>query len=567
MIQAPPHPLSGGIELATHKALSTRTPIATPPLPDTFVIPLNPQAGAPAEPQVQAGDRVLKGQQLARPRGPRGAPVHAPTSGTVRGPVVRPVPHWSHQQAPCLLLEPDGLDRWCARPAVTDYRRLDKDALMDVIREAGVVGLGGAGFPTDIKLAATRGDPAPLVIINGAECEPYITADDMLMRERAEHLVAGFAVLRHLLQPEKIMVAVEDDKPQALAAMEAACAGQTDVQIFSLPARYPSGDAGILIRTLTGREVPSGTRAAELGIFCCNTGTLAALHQAVILGRPLISRITTLSGQALARPGNVEALIGTPVEHLLHFAGLRESDMHCLIQGGPLMGHSLHSAEVPLLKTTNCLIAGTRAEFPDPDPTQACIRCGLCADVCPVNLLPQQLYWHARAMNHSQLQAHNLSDCIECGACAWVCPSTIALVQYYRAAKDAIQQQQAKSAKAAQARQRFEQRQLRLQAAEEEKKARRRLAARLRQQAQPPQTAPQQATAPASLPDEQRELKIQLSRTRVQLKKATRTLENLSQDSPDAARIRQQVQSLQQDMDQLQARQTPASVQQSGSPP
>lgn len=563
MTRIPLHLLPGGLELASHKAQSTGTPIATPPLPDQLVIPLSQHKGTPARVVVEPDTPVLKGQLLAEAGGAISAPIHAPTSGIVRAELLRPVPHWSAMEAPCLLLEPDGQDRWCERPAAPPWQELDREALLGRIRDAGLVGLGGAGFPTDIKLAATRREPGPLLIVNGAECEPYITADDMLMRERADQLVGGVAVLRQLLQPARILVAVENDKPQALAALQAACRLEPDIEIVAIPAKYPSGDAGLLIRTLTGIEIPSASRAAELGIFCCNVGTLAGLYTAIVLGRPLISRITTLTGQALARPGNVEALIGTPVQHLLRFAGLDETQLHCLIQGGPLMGHSLHSQDVPLIKTTNCLIAGTRDEFPEPDPVQACIRCGLCSDVCPVRLLPQQLYWHARSMNHTQLQAHNLADCIECGACAFVCPSAIPLVQYYRAAKDAIASQQARNDKAARSKQRFEQRQLRLQAAEEARQERRRRASLQRQALAPAgQTEPAAGAAAASA----RTLKIELSRAQGQLRQATRTLDSLADTSPDATRIREQVEALQRRVDQLQARQAQALPQDAGSP-
>ena len=570
MTQIPLHLLPGGLELASHKALSTATPIATPPLPDQLVIPLSQHKGTPARVVVRPDTPVLKGQLLAEAQGTVSAPLHAPTSGIVRGALLRPVPHWSALEAPCLLLEPDGQDRWCEPQPATPWQELDREALLRRIRDAGLVGLGGAGFPTDIKLAATRRQPGPLLILNGAECEPYITADDMLMRERADQLVGGVAVLRQLLQPARILLAVENDKPQALAALQAACRLEPDIEIVAIPAKYPSGDAGLLIRTLTGIEIPSASRAAEQGIFCCNVGTLAGLYKAIVLGRPLISRITTLTGQALARPGNVEALIGTPVQHLLRFAGLDETQLHCLIQGGPLMGHSLHSQDVPLIKTTNCLIAGTRDEFPDPDPVQACIRCGLCSDVCPVRLLPQQLYWHARSMNHTQLQAHNLADCIECGACAFVCPSAIPLVQYYRAAKDDIASQQARNDKAARSKQRFEQRQLRLQAAEEARQERRRRAS-LQRQALAPASGSEPAAAAGQGPEmaadsSARTLKIELSRAQVQLRQASRTLGSLADTSPEATRIRAQVEALQQRVDQLQARQAQALPQDAGSP-
>ncbi len=510
----------GGVHPPENKVQSTSTAIATPPLPDIFVLPLNQHSGNPARVIVSTGDTVLKGQVLAKADGYVSAPIHAPTSGTIIGEVMHPVPHYSGLDEPCLLLEADGRDEWCPLHPLKNYQDFPNDVLVQRIYDAGVVGLGGAGFPAAVKMASRNNGRIHTLIVNGAECEPYITADDMLMREQASALVSGIQILQHLLQPERVLIGIEDNKPEALRITANACAGVDGVDVYSVPTKYPSGDAQRLIWLLTGKEVPNDGRSVDIGILCFNVGTIVAIHDAILEGKPLISRITTLTGAALERPGNVRALIGTPVEHLLTYAGVHQHNLTTLIQGGPMMGYTLTSAAVPITKTSNCIIAGTADEFPPAPPAQACIRCGLCADVCPLSLLPQQLHLYARAQNYSQLQHHNLFDCIECGACAYVCPSAIPLVQYYRAAKDEIRSQRQRTAKADRSRLRFEQRQTRMAQAEAEKEARRKAnaeKARLLREAQ--NNAPPTANEAINHADDP----IKAAMARVQARKAEKS--------------------------------------------
>ena len=481
--------IPGGIHPPERKKLSSSTPIQHPPLPKRLILPLNQHIGAPAEPCVAVGERVLKGQRIAEASGFVSVALHAPTSGTVTFVGAQPYPHASGMLAPAIVIEADGLDQWCALAPCADFRSVEPAELLARIRDAGINGLGGAGFPTAVKLAPQPGRRIHTLVINGTECEPYITADDLLMREKAAELVAGIEILAHLVQPDEVLIGIEDNKPEAIAAVRAAI-GERPFEVRVFPTKYPSGGERQLIQILTGLEVPSGGLPADIGILCQNVGTALAVHDAVLLGRPLISRITTLTGQALARPMNVEALLGTPVGELLAFAGLDESQLDRLIMGGPMMGFTLPALDVPLIKTTNCLLAPTRAELPPPPPALPCIRCGDCALACPASLLPQQLHFFALGGEHEQLKAHNLFDCIECGACAYVCPSSIPLVQYYRAAKADIRELEQKQQKAEHSRQRFEQRQERLrrdeESKEEERKARQEKAARAR--ATPPGT-------------------------------------------------------------------------------
>ncbi|WP_245673234.1 electron transport complex subunit RsxC [Endozoicomonas ascidiicola] len=583
-------PLVGGVHPEENKHQSTSRPIGFPPIPAQLVLPLSQHAGAPAEPLVSVGDSVLKGQMIARANGFVSAPIHAPTSGTVIAIENRRIPHVSGFSDLCVVLESDGDDRWCELTTVADYHALSPEDLVSKVRNAGISGLGGAGFPTAIKLAPSS--PINTLILNGTECEPYITADDMLMRERAAAVIEGAEILLHMIGATECLIGMEDNKPEAIIAMQQAAAGK-NVHIVVFPTVYPSGGEKQLIQILTGQEVPAGKLPADLGIVVQNVGTTVAVKEAVIDGKPLISRITTLTGDALAAPQNVEVLIGTPAADLLRHAELNDAQLSTLVFGGPMMGFGVDSLDIPVIKTTNCLIAGTHEEFPSAPDAQACIRCGHCAEVCPSSLLPQQLYWHAKAENHEQLMHHNLFDCIECGACAFVCPSSIPLVQYYRASKGAIRTQEAKHAKAERSKVRYETRLARLEQDKAEKEAKRKAnaerAAKLKAakatdqpadskgEEDPIQAAiarakarkaaaaqnannatPTLTTAKTELTSQQKELKIQLSMAKAQVKKTERALAaaessgtgDTDQLTSNLAMLNEQVDKLQKEFDQ-----------------
>lgn len=468
----------GGIHPPDNKRQSTRVRIQPAPLPAQLWLPLGQHLGQPARPVVEVGQPVLKGQLLAEAEGRISARLHAPTSGTVTALERRPVPHPSGMEDWCLVLETDGKDRWIELDPVPDPDRADAATLLAAIHAGGLCGLGGAGFPTEVKLQPGQRQIETL-ILNAAECEPYITADDALLRERADEVLSGLRLMARILQPQQCLIGIEDNKPEAIAALrhalQAPSATMTSaaIELVVIPTKYPSGGEKQLIRILTGREVPHGQLPADIGVVCHNVGTAAAVHRAIVRGEPLISRITTVTGAAVRQPGNYDVLIGTPIQHLMAAAGLDEARLHRLVMGGPMMGFTLTSHRVPVIKTTNCLLAADASEFPDPPDEQPCIRCGFCANACPAQLLPQQLFWFSKAGDFEKAELYHLDDCIECGACAYVCPSHIPLVQYYRYAKGEIRQMRDDQAKSDRARERFEARKHRLEREQAEKEARR----------------------------------------------------------------------------------------------
>ncbi|MGB0764986.1 MAG: electron transport complex subunit RsxC [Luminiphilus sp.] len=473
--------IHGGIHPPEEKSLSNPGEVLEAGIPPTLVLPLSQHIGKPPTLEVAIGDRVKGGQLLAAAEGLVSVPLHAPTSGVITAIEPRPVPHPSGLENLCVELRCDGEDDWLELEGFENWQSEAPETLVASVRAAGIAGMGGAGFPTAVKLLAPQRAPMHTLIINGTECEPYITADDTLMQVQAADIVLGAEILAHILGVERILLAVEDNKPAALTAMQAAAADAGRVcEVMTFPTKYPSGGEKQLIEILTGKQVPTGGLPADLGIVCQNPGTAVAVKNAICEGRPLTDRIVTVTGRALVRPGNYRTRLGTPIDHLLGVAGFEPKNNRRLIHGGPMMGFALESADVPVIKTTNCILVPTEQELPTPPPAQACIRCGLCAEACPASLLPQQLYWYARARDQEQLERHHLADCIECGACSWVCPSHIPLVQYYRAAKGMMADSRAEKIRSDRSRGRFEARQERLEqeaAAREAQRAARRVAA------------------------------------------------------------------------------------------
>ncbi len=550
--------MPGGIHPPQNKAQSTARGLERIPLPKRLILPLLQHIGRRAEPIVQVGERVLKGQLLASSHGQYSCPLHAPTSGTIVAIEDAPYPHASGLTEPAIILDSDGEDRRIELQPVADYRSLDPVDVLDLIKAAGISGLGGAGFPTATKLLSRPDHRISTLIINAAECEPYITSDDMTIRHYPARIVSGIEVLMHILKPDQVLVGIEDNKPEAIAAMRAA-AQDTTIQIIAIPTKYPSGGEKQLIQILTGKEVPSGGLPADISVLCQNIGTCLAIHEAILLGRPMINRIVTLTGAALQRPTNVIAPIGTPIHELLAFAGLQPERLHRLVLGGPMMGFTVDTT-APIIKTSNCLLAATREELPPPPPALPCIRCGLCAEACPVELLPQQLHWFAMGKDYAQLQRHDLFDCIECGACAYVCPSSIPLVQYFRAGKAEMRAIEQQHSRAEHSRQRFEHRQERLQREaeqrERERQARAEKAARAKAAREAQAARAQLAELPTAAPDlariqsrkvstlspEQKQLKVAAATARMALQRVQKQLAT----NPDNIDLQKQLPELEQ---------------------
>ena len=453
-------PFPGGVHPPQQKSLSNSASITRLPLPDKLVVALKQHIGANGKLIVEKGQHVLKGQALTIPKANWSVPMHAPTSGTIADIKLMPSAHPSALPELSVIIEPDGKDLWCELNPIKNPATLSHDELVNIIHQAGISGMGGAGFPTYVK--ADTKQPIEFLIINAVECEPYITADDMLMREHAKQIVQGIELMQQLLNPTLCIVGIEDNKPEAIAAMIQAAEHNSLILVQKVPTIYPSGGEKQLIKLLTNREVPNNGIPADVGILVHNTGTLFAIQQAVYEGKPLIERVVTVTGNTIHKPGNVWALLGSEIKHLLDCQGFSPVPQQQVIMGGPMMGFTLPTIRIGVVKTTNCILAPDHKELAEPGPEKACIRCSACADACPASLLPQQLQWFAKSKEYDKLQEHNLFDCIECGACAYVCPSEIPLVQYYRVAKVEIKEQQAEKIKADRAKERFDARKERL---------------------------------------------------------------------------------------------------------
>ena len=444
----------GGIKPETHKSPSLGQPIGQAPLVPRYVVPLHQSIGGTPEPLVVPGQRVLKGQKIGGPDKWISSAVHAPTSGTVLAIEERLAAHPSGLPTLSVVIEADGRNEWIERQPVA-HRNLAPERVRELLRDAGVVGLGGAVFPSHAKLTAARSTPMEELVINGAECEPFMSCDDLLMRERADEIVRGIGVFRDLLDPKRVLIGIEDNKPEAVAAMQAAVerCGES-FAVIPVPTRYPAGGAKQLIRVLTGKEVPASKRSPEMGVQCFNVATAYTAWRALAHGEPVISRIVTLTGN-VETARNWEVPLGTPFADLLPLARpLPGTDRY--LMGGPMMGFELPGLEAPVVKASNCLIAGSPALFPPLPPEMPCIRCGACAEACPHELQPFELYWFSRAKNFGKAQEYDLFDCIECGCCSYVCPSRIPLVQYFRFAKSEIWAREREKSQSDAAKSRFE---------------------------------------------------------------------------------------------------------------
>ena len=432
--------LRGGVHPESRKELAADRAIRVLPMPGRLYVPLLQHVGAPAQPLVNVGDRVLKGQLIGAGQGVISAPVHAPTSGRIAAIGDFPAAHPSGLTAPTITIEADGEDRWLETEIASDPFALTPDEIAARVAAAGIVGMGGATFPSAVKLNLSRRNQVRTLIINGGECEPYVTCDDRLMRERADGIIEGVRLIRHAVGAAEIMVGIEENKPAALAAMQAAATG-TEVRVIAVPAMYPMGWDKQMIRALTGREVPADGRTADIGVLVHNVATAYAVRDAVRFGRPLVSRLVTVSGGSVVEPGNLEVPIGTLVETLFEFCGGFAGKPARMVLGGPMMGIELATAAVPIVKGSSGVLALTSSEIGNNQPAP-CIRCSSCVRACPVGLLPLDMAAHIRAGDSTGAVALGLKDCIACGCCSFVCPSHIPLVHYFNFAKGELMEQE-----------------------------------------------------------------------------------------------------------------------------
>lgn len=467
-----PVPFGGGIHIPPNKSISLEQPLRKAELPKLIKIPLRQHIGMPAEVIVQVGDDVKKGQMIARPEAHISASVHASTSGTVVEIADYPVPSASGNVSRCIVIEADGKDEWFPdKQAIDDYWDLSPGEIHNKILEAGIVGLGGAGFPSAIKLIPGLNHDIELLILNAAECEPYISCDEALICAYPDKVINGLDILRHTVQAHECVIGIEENMPNAIKALNQAIEdlGETSIEIKILPAIYPAGGEKQLIKSLTGVEVPSKGLPVDIGIVVYNVGTAVAAYDAIMQNEPLISRIVTITGAGVKQPCNLEVLIGTPISDLIDQCGGFTDTYERSIMGGPMMGFALQSIDVPIIKTTNCILNTAIDEVQSSQQVLPCIRCDECAVACPASLMPQQLFFYTQTKNYNGLEAYKLFDCIECGCCSYVCPSHIPLVQHYRTAKAGIWELMRKQRDAEQARHRYQEREVRLQREEQER--------------------------------------------------------------------------------------------------
>ena len=456
--------LHGGLRLDGNKAEATSQPIQEIPVPAQLVLPISQHAGDVAQPIVGIGERVLKGQLIAEPEGSVGAPIHASSSGKILAIEPWPVVERHGDKAPCIVIECDGEDRAIeAAEILPAFDSMPPEVLETRILQGGIVGLGGAVFPTAQKLMQASTCELDYVILNGVECEPYISCDDVLMREYAREVLVGGQILLHALELEVCYLVVESDKPEALHQLLEVLHELDDDRLVlkQVPTIYPSGGEDQLVQLVTNREVPSGGLPTDVGCLVQNVGTAVAIYDWIVNHEPLISRITTVTGDGINLPMNVKARIGTTIADVINYVGGYTEIAEQLIIGGPMTGKSVSNDRVPLVKATNCVLVLSKT--PPISEEMPCIRCGECAEVCPIQLQPQQLFWYACADDEAKLRSFGLTDCIECGCCDLVCPSHIPLTFDFRMAKARIREMADEKARAERARLRFEARNERLE--------------------------------------------------------------------------------------------------------
>ncbi|MDX8390715.1 MAG: electron transport complex subunit RsxC [Mariprofundaceae bacterium] len=468
----------GGIDPEQHK-ITANQPIQDCPLSPLYILPMKQHIGQICQPLVEVGSDVLYGEKVAKSQGYLSAPIHSPVSGRVVKIEQHPVPHPSGLGLPSIFIEPDGTGREdkSLEPLV-NYRDQDPSLIRERVRMAGIVGLGGAVFPSFIKLVQDKVHVIDRVILNGIECEPYLTNDHRLLLEHAREVVEGLDIIMYMVGAKHATIAIEDNKADAAVVIEEAVAKHAvegcDIEVKILPTRYPQGSEKQLIQVLTGREVPAGKLPMHVGVICHNIGTTKAIYDAVKLGRPLTDRVVTLSGNAMPQPANMRVKLGTPLRFLLEQRGVSNFEGLSILHGGPMMGEVLPDIHVPVIKSSTGLLVMQKSSLSSVQPdVLPCIRCGHCGDACPANLVPNLLASYCVSDQFDKAQDYALFDCIECGCCSYVCPSNIPLVQQFRYAKGQVAMIEREHSFSELSRTRTESRDARLEKEKAEKAARR----------------------------------------------------------------------------------------------
>lgn len=425
----------GGIHPPHGKHFTERKPIEAARVPSKVVIPLQQHIGAPCDPLVQVGDEVKVGQKIGEPKGFVGAPVHSSVSGKVVA--IQPYPHVLGNEVLSIVIESNGKQEVSEDVKPHNLNLLTVDELKKLIREAGIVGMGGATFPTQVKLSPPPDKKIDTVIINGAECEPYLTADFRLMVEQPENVVLGLKAIMKALNVVRGFIAIEDNKPEAIQTMTQVASEETDIEVVPLATKYPQGGEKQLIKAVTGREVPSGGLPMEVGVVVQNVGTANAIAEAILTGMPLIQRVVTITGTGVAEPKNLLVKIGTTYREVIEQCGGFSGTPRKVISGGPMMGLAQSSIDIPVIKGTSGILVLTDKDVKEFDQ-RPCIKCARCVDACPAFLLPTRIAHFADKMLWDEAESYRALDCIECGSCSFVCPAKIPLVQRIRLAKAQI---------------------------------------------------------------------------------------------------------------------------------
>ncbi|MBT3827182.1 MAG: electron transport complex subunit RsxC [Nitrosomonadales bacterium] len=426
---------NGGVKAQTRKSISTKVGIQKIGIPKYLKIPLRQHIGNLPKLKVKEGDVVLKGQLIAEADGSVSAAIHAPTSGKIKSIEKILLPHPSGLPDYGVIIESDMKDKWIKKIPI-NWAKIGVEATIKALQNSGIVGLGGAAFPSHLKMGS-KATKINTLIVNAAECEPYITCDDMVMRERSEDLINGIELVESLLGAKNTIIGIEDNKPEALSQLQFHTKSHKNISIKVVPTIYPSGDAKRLIFLINGIKIPKGKRSSEYGIQMFNVATIIAIYRYISFGEPSLSRITTISGN-ITKPQNYEVLFGTPLKALINQSGGQKIKNDNFIMGGPMMGFKLPSIDVPVTKAMNCVLGAEPEMIEDKKEPLPCIRCAKCAEACPVSLQPQELYWFSKSDQFEKAQEYKLFDCIECGCCSYVCPSNIPLVQFYRYAKSEL---------------------------------------------------------------------------------------------------------------------------------